>query len=381
MTDETVEQAAGGSAEKTDPKATEKQAMDPVRKWTFIVLGVAVVLMVWYLISDRITPYTTQAKIHALVVPIAAQVSGNVTEILVDDNQLVEAGDVLFQLDRTQYQLAVETAQADLQAARQATGASSAGVDVAEAGVVSADAGLLRAKQDAERMRRIKNEDPGAISERRIQSAEASFAVAEGQLLAAQASVEKARQDLGESGDNNARILQAQAALEQAEVNLQHTTVVAPDRGLVTNVRVDRGNFASIGAPQMTFVATHNIWVQAEFTENNLGNIRPRDTIEVAFDALPGEVFSGKVRGIGFGVAIDDTPLGSLPTIENDRQFLRDEQRFAVIIDFNVADRDHVRNLRVGAQASVIVYTGDNWLFNLLGHVHMRVASFLSYAY
>jgi multidrug resistance efflux pump len=239
----------------------------------------------------------------------------------------------------------------------------------------------LKARQDAERMQRIKDEDPGAISIRRIQSAEATLTVSEGQLRSAEANLERARQDLGESGENNARILQAQAALEQARVNLRHTTVAAPDRGLVTNVRVDRGNFASVGAPQMTFVATHNIWIQAEFTENNLGNIKAGDPVDVAFDALPGRIFSGRIRGISFGVAIDDTPLGSLPTIENDRQFLRDEQRFAVLVDFDITDRADARNLRVGAQASVIVYTGDSWLFNTVGGIYVRVTSVLSYAY
>jgi multidrug resistance efflux pump len=275
----------------------------------------------------------------------------------------------------------VETAEANLQTARQATGASTAGVEIAEAGVVSAEASLVRARQDAERMQRIQEEDPGAISVRRIQSAEATFKVTEGQMSSAQANLEKARQDLGEAGANNARILQAQAALDQAVLDLDRTTVKAPDRGLVTNVRLDRGNFVSAGAPQMTFVATHNIWVQAEFTENNLGNIQPGNPVDVAFDALPGRVFNGTIRGIGFGVAVNDAPLGSLPTIDNERQFLRDEQRFAVLIDFDITDPEDARNLRVGSQASVIVYTGDSWLFNTLGGIYVKLASLLSYAY
>jgi len=319
--------------------------------------------------------------VHALVVPISAQVSGNVTEVQVGNNQFVDAGQVLLQIDPAQYQLAVETAEANLQTARQATGASTASVDAAKAAVTSAKANLLRAEQDAVRLRRIKLEDPGALSDRRIETAEATLSAAQGQLGSAIANLEKARQDLGEAGDNNARILQAQAALEQAKLNLQRTTVVAPDNGLVTDVRVDRGNFAAVGAPQMTFVATHNIWVQADFTENNLGNIRPGTAVEVAFDAMPGRVFDGKVRGIGFGVATGSTPLGSLPTIENNRQWLRDEQRYAVVIDFDIPDAEDGRNIRVGAQASVIVYTGSNWLFNMIGKIHVRVASILSYAY
>lgn len=375
MTEEQEQTAVDDEPEQTRPP------MDPVRKWTFIVLGAAAILLCWYLISDRITPYTTQARVHALVVPISAQVSGNVTEVLVGNNQLVDADQVLLQIDRTQYQLAVETAEANLQTARQATGASTANVDAAEAAVASARANLLRADQDAVRLRRIKQEDPGAISDRRIQSAEATLSVAQGQLGSAIANHEKARQDMGEAGDNNARILQAKAALAQAKLDLQRTTIMAPDNGLVTDVRVDRGNFASVGAPQMTFLATHNIWVQADFSENNLGNIRPGASVEVAFDALPGQVFDGQVRGIGFGVAIGSTPLGSLPTIENNRQWLRDEQRFAVVIDFDILDVEDRRNIRVGTQASVIVYTGGNWIFNTIGKIHVRVASLLSYAY
>jgi len=364
-----------------DEQQQTREPMDPVRKWTFIVLGAAAILLCWYLIADRITPYTTQARVHALVVPIAAQVAGNVTEVMVSNNQLVDADQALLQIDPAQYQLAVETAEANLQTARQATGASTASVDAAEAGVTSARANLLRAEQDAVRLRRIKEEDPGAISDRRIETAEATFSAAQGQLGSAIANLEKARQDMGEAGDKNARIQQAQAALEQAELNLQRTTVTAPDNGLVTDVRVDRGNFAAVGAPQMTFVATHNIWVQADFTENNLGNITSGAIVEVAFDALPGRVFTGRVRGTGFGVAVQSAPLGSLPTIENDRQWLRDEQRFAVVIDFDISDAEDGRNIRVGSQASVIVYTGGNWIFNLIGKIHVRVASILSFAY
>jgi len=130
-------------ADSSDGQTTTKPPADPVRKWTFIVLGAAGILLCWYLIPDRITPYTTQARVHALVVPITPQVSGNVTGVPVSNNQVVKAGQVLLQIDRAQYQLAVETAEANLQTARQATGASTASVDAAKAAVSSARANLL----------------------------------------------------------------------------------------------------------------------------------------------------------------------------------------------------------------------------------------------
>ncbi|MDH3988367.1 MAG: HlyD family secretion protein [Gammaproteobacteria bacterium] len=367
--------------QEEDAESPAAKQGDPVRKWTLIVLGACVVLMFFYLVGDRITPYTTQARVHAVVVPIAAEVSGTVINVAVKSNQGVSEGDLLFEIDRNRYELAVETAEVNLQSARQATGASTASVDAAAANLASVQAGRIRSEQDAIRLRRIKEEDPGAISDRRLEQAEASLAVSISQVAAAEASLEKARQDLGETGDANSRILEAQTALAQAQLDLSRTSVFAPDDGVVTDVRVDRGNFAQAGAPLMTFLATDDIWVQADFTENNLGNIKQGDRVEIVFDSLPGKVIDGTIRTTGFGVNVDSAPLGSLPTIENDRQWLRDAQRFSVQVDFQLPDARDRLGMRVGAQASIIVYTGESWLFNTLGWIKMRLQSVFTYVY
>jgi len=367
--------------EETEEVAKDKQPVDPVRRWTLIILGLCVVLMGYYLAADRLTPHTTQARVHAVVVPIAPEVSGTVTDVAVGSNQSVAAGDLLFKIDRAKYVLAVETAEANLQQARQATGVSTANVDAARAQVETAKATLMRAGQDASRLRRIKQEDPGAISDRRLESAEATLSISQAQLAAAEATLEKALQDLGAEGDDNTRVLQAQAALDAANLDLSNTDVLAPAHGIVTDVRVDRGNFANAGAAQMTFLATRDVWVQADFTENNLGNIKPGDKVGIVFDALPGKVIKGTVRTTGFGVQVDSTPLGSLPTIDNNREWLRDAQRFSVIVDFELPSETDRMGIRVGAQASVIVYTGGGFLFNTLGRIKMWLESMFTYAY
>jgi multidrug resistance efflux pump len=377
MNESTQEKSAASSSEK----APETGGKDPVRRWTLILLAIAAVLLAWYLRSDRVTPYTTQARVNALVVPIAPEVSGTITGVLVSNNQAVSEGQELFQIDIERYRLAVQTAEANLEAARQAVGAAEANVTAAEASVAAAKASVERARLDAARMRNIREQDPGAISERRIESAEASLAVAESQLVAARANLERAVQDLGAEGDRNARILQAQAALDQALLNLERATVRSPDKGVVTGVRLDRGNFAAAGAPQMTFIASHNIWVQADFTENNLGNIEAGDKVAIVFDSLPGRVFEGKVREVGFGVAVDTAPLGSLPTIQNDPNWLRDAQRYPVLIDFEFPAGKLAPVLKVGSQASVVVYTGRHWLMNPLARLRIWMVSILSYAY
>ena len=105
-----------GTDEEADLKP-ESPGKDPVRKWTFIILAAVILLLAWYLISDRVAPNTSQARVHALVVPIAAEVSGTVFSVDVGNNQRVEAGQALFHIDSERYRLAVEASEADLQSA------------------------------------------------------------------------------------------------------------------------------------------------------------------------------------------------------------------------------------------------------------------------
>jgi multidrug resistance efflux pump len=366
-------------AEKTPGKS--RPPADPVRRWTKIVIIICILLLAWYLRADRVTPFTSQARVHAGVVPVASQVSGKVTRVSVSNNQPVKAGQELFQIDQDSYLLAVQTAEASLKAAREAVGAAKATVDAADASVSAARAGVVRTEKDAVRMRNIRQEDPGAISQRRLESAEASYSAALATLAANEANREKAIQSLGDEGERNSKILQAQSALDQARLNLEHTTVIAPGDGVVTGVRLDIGNFASAGAPQMTFVASRDVWLQAEFTENNLGHIDPGDRVDIVFDMLPGQVIHGKVREVGFGVAVDTAPLGSLPTIQNDPNWLRDAQRYPVLIDFDLTHHQQARLLKVGSQASVVVYTGDNAVSGFLADILIRLRSILTYAY
>ncbi len=365
---------------EAETTSAEKPKMDPVRKATLIVLALILVLLCWYLVADRLTPYTTQARLHALVVPVAPQISGLVEQVLVTNNQRVAEGDLLFTINTDNFVLQMAAAQADLEAARQAVGSSTAAVTAAEASLAAAEAGLLRSEQDAFRMRGIREADPGAISERRLQYAEATLTAAEANVGAAEANLEKAKQDLGRAGENNVRIVQAQVAIADAQLDIDRSVVLAPGNGVVTDVRLDTGGFATAGAPQMTFIATDNVWVQADFTENNLGHIEEGDPVEFIFDVRPGEIFDGTVRGTGFGVQIGSAPLGSLPTIENDNNWLRDAQRFPVLVDFDMEHLDEM-GVRVGSQASVTVYTGDHPLMNFLGRLRIRIATYLSYAY
>lgn len=149
----------------------------------------------------------------------------------------------------------------------------------------------------------------------------------------------------------------------------------------MTDLAVDVGNFAATGQPLMTFIAIHDLWIAADFTENNLGNIKPGDPVEVVLDVQPGKIFTGTVRNIGWGVSTGNQTLGALPTVDNDRNWLRDAQRFPVIVDLDEDVKASPVGSRVGSQADVIVYTSDGFILNTIGKFYIRLVSLFSYAY
>ena len=357
--------------------------MNPVRRWTLIFTAIGLILLAWYLVADRLTPFTTQARVNAFVVPIAPQVAGEITAVDVSNNDQVEKGQRLAQIDPERYQVAIDQAKAQVEVTIQNLRSSSASVDSAAARVESALANELKARQDSERLQRIAKQDPGAVSVRRIQVAQATHKEATAGVAGARADLQKAIEQLGPKGDKNPQLLTARAALEQAELQLRYTRIEAPEDGLVTDLQIDVGNYANVGQPLMTFLAIQDVWIQADFTENNIAHVTPGDKVEFVLDLWPGRVLEGRVRSIAFGVSAAEstsTP-GQLPTIQSNRDWIRDAQRFPVLIDIDDFDEAAKLRLRAGGQASVIVYTDERPFINLLGRILVRISSYLSYLY
>ena len=179
------------------------------------------------------------------------------------------------------------------------------------------------------------------------------------------------------------RIISATSAVNKAELDLKHTTTYASSAGVITDLRTDVGQYANAGNPLMTFISIHDIWIEAQFTENNLGHLKTGSVVEFVIDSLPGEVFSGEVRSIGLGVAVGQKPpAGTLPTINNNRDWLRQSQRFPVIISFDVKQSESLRPfIRIGGQAEVIGFTQGHEILNTLAKFYIRIMSYFSYVY
>ena len=338
--------------------------------------------LVLYFVGDRLTPYTSQARLQAFVVPVAAEVSGKVQKVHVKNNDEVEPGEPLFDIDPEQYEIALQRAHSDYESVGQSVKASAAGVEAARAALQAAQASREMAEKDASRQERLYAEDPGAISVRRLEIAQSTREEARSKERRAEADLRKTLEAAGASGDDNAELRSARSAVRKAELDLARTRVLSPARGTVTDLRVDVGNFAQAGAPVMTLIAIHDLWISADMTENNLGHIDPGDAAAIVLDLMPGEVLKGRVRSLGGGVGSgQQSPPGTLPTIQNSKDWLRQAQRIPVAVEIDPSERPRLRGLRIGGQAEVLVYTGDNPVMNLMGAIYIRVMSWLSYLY
>jgi multidrug resistance efflux pump len=355
---------------------------DPSKKGVKLVVVVIVLSLAWYLLADRFTPYTQQARVQAFVVPVASEVPGRVTRVYVRNNQDVKAGAMLFDVDPAQYRIAVDRARADLESTRRQIGAGTAGIDSAQASLRAAQANEVKARQDSDRLERLYREDQGTISQRRLEIARASFEQAISQVAAARAEVQRAREQEGGSEEENAKLRSAATALQKAELDLANTTVRARSAGLITDLRTDAGQFAAAGSPVMTLIAIHDLWISAEMTENNLGHVEPGTPVAIALDALPGQIFEGRVRSVGYGVSVgQSTPPGSLPSVQNSRDWLRPAQRFPVIVEFSPGQLATLRGIRVGGQAEVMAFPSQGNLLNPPGRLFLHLMSWLSYVY
>jgi multidrug resistance efflux pump len=385
MSDQETEAKATEAVEEPQEKASgTKDAPSSVRKGSLGIVIAILVSLCWYLLADRFTPYTSQARVQGYVVGVAPKVAGVVTRVWVKNNQEVEEGERLFEIDPSQYRIAVERARSDVESARRQVSAGVAAVEMARANLRAAKANELRARQDLERLERLYSEDPGTISVRRLEMSQASLEQAQAQVTAAEADIERAIEQMGGQEDESNTILRtALVALEKAELDLSNTIVTASTRGVITDLRAEVGQYAGTGTPVMTLVAIQDVWISAEFTENNLGHIRVGTPVEILFDVVPGQVFDGVVRSVGLGISTGQAPPpGTLPTIQNNRDWLRQSQRFPVIVGFDVGQSEELRRqLRVGGQASVVAYTEGHAVLRLLGKAYIRLMSWLSYAY
>jgi len=349
---------------------------------TRIFAFIALLLFVWYLVADRITPYSSNVRVKAIVVDVVPQVSGYVSALAVSNAQVVEAGDLLARIDPRPFNLEVEKAQSELQSATQDVGASSAQVEIAQANVTEARINLENIQVQSQRYFEL--EKKGVVSTAEADNMRTKLATAESNLAEATADLERAKQQLGEEGADNPRIRGAVATLGEAELDLEWTELHAPARGAAVDLKIAEGTYAKAGQSLMAFVSFDEVWVEAYLTENNIASVSIGDPVEITLDLYPGRIFDGVVSSISNAASIGVQRPGDLTKPPEVTGWMRDPQRFPVrirMLGYEVGHENADIRRMLNGQADVIVYTDDNGFMNMLGAAWIRLMSWLSYAY
>jgi len=348
---------------------------NPLRKMALVIVLIALVLFLLSIFMERRTPSTSQAQVQAYVVGIASEVTGRVVEVNVTDNSAVQPNQVLFRIDPTRYQIAVNEAEAALARVGQTIGASTAQVDAVQARLIEAQANRDNASEQFGRASELAKR--GVYAQAKVDEAKLLFDQTLAAVKGAEADLIAAQEDLGPAGNNNPQIKEALAALERAQLDLLHTTVRAPSSGVVTNLQLSIGKVVGAGQSAMTFIDVGTVWIAAAFKENSLEKTAVGNRAEVLFDALPGKLFPATVESVGLGVSQNDTdPSTGLPKIRSESGWVQEAQRFPVRLTL---DEGRPKGVRYGSQVTVVIYTGDNPVTNAWGAIWMRIMSVLTY--
>jgi membrane fusion protein (multidrug efflux system) len=393
------------NSEQSKPTEERPEQTGQRSRRRFIIIGVVAVLVVGALLfwwHSTFYEDTDDASVDGHLVQISSRITGHVATVYVDQNQYVEAGTKLLEIDPSDYETAVNQAQANLEAAvanyeasrvnvpviniNAGSNLNTANADVAsanstvaqsekqlqaaEARVTQAKANATKTKLDLERYTPLVQKD--IISKQQYDAAvaaaaadEAGVAEAEANLVAAQDAVRIARdrvlqaqssQKYAETGPQQVAIQkakadqaagqvnQSKAALAQAKLNLSYCEIRAPLSGVVTTKSVEPGQNIAIGQALMTLVSLDDVWITANFKETQLQHMTKDQAVTIHVDAL-GRDFDGRVKQIGGATGSE---LSLFPPENATGNYVKVVQRIPVRIDLTKPDENKDHLLRPG---------------------------------
>jgi membrane fusion protein (multidrug efflux system) len=350
--------------------ASDTGAPKSRRKPALIALGtvVAICAIGWgayeFLVASHYET-TDNAYVQGNVIQITPQVGGTVMAIMADDTNFVKAGEPLVKLDPTDMRVALEQAEANLaQAVRQVrtlysnNGTLNAQIALRQADVARAKAEVSLANDDLKRRQTLTG--IGAVSKEELNHARGKVTTAQSMLTAADAGVAAAREQLvsnqtmteGTSIQDHPTVLAAAAKVRAAYVALQRATLPAPVDGYVAKRTVQLGQRVAAGTPLMSVVPLSNLWVDANFKEGQLRNVRIGQPVKLTADVYGSKVeYTGKVDGLGVGTG---SAFALLPAQNATGNWIKVVQRVPVRIEL---DKDQLAKspLRVGLSMNVEV--------------------------
>lgn len=322
----------------------------------------AIVSTSYYFYLHRGEESTDDATISAQTILISPKVSGYVKNLYIKDNQRVFAGDVLLEIDASDYLIRRDKAKAALDATREAALASHnnmetinisapSNLDVATAELDSAKANWEKSNKDLFRIQQLNNDarSQGQLDQviAAEKTAKANLYQAEAKLRSAKTAPKTMAAAHAVSAQLNAQLKQAEADLAQAENDLAHTKLLAPISGKISNRGVEEGNYVQTGQ-QLASLVGNLLWITANFKETQLEQIKPGQAVKIEIDAFPGQNFSGTVDSIQSGTGAF---FSAFPPENATGNFVKIVQRVPVKIIFNTLPD---KNLALGPGMSVV---------------------------
>lgn len=306
----------------------------------------------WWLVQNRIYIATDNAFVEAPLHTVSARVSGQVVKVLVNDNQHVQAGDLLVELDPRDYDLALRKAQALLEQARNQTSGEFIKVAEARAAVQQAEASLAQTQLDLKRGEVLHGRE--VIPREQLERLQTAVRLAAARLQQAEEGERRVAAEAGSGSGAAARIAQRQAEVEEAQTNLERTRLLAPAAGYVTRKTVEVGNNVRPGQALLSVVQLADPWVVANLKESQMAHIRVGQKVRIGFDALPGEECEGEVESIMAGTG---AAFSLLPPENATGNYVKVVQRIPVKIRLQ-AGNSILDRVRVGMSANPVIDTG-----------------------
>jgi len=351
----------------------------PVNKWTLPTAALGGIFMIGtiLLVMNYNHPFTSSARIYFATTPIMPTVKGRVTEVPVQPNTPLKEGDVLFRVDPRPYQYVVDQKKALLAEAEQNVKQLKAAADQAASAVEKVRVQLKLAQDEYNRQAQLFEKK--VIAQAALDVATRNIDAAKQALAEAQSAADKARFAYeSEIGGVNTAVARLQAELSDAEYNLDQAVVRAPGAGYVTQMALRPGMY-TIPAPLrpvMVFVHTDDQELAAGFQQNSLQRVRAGDEAEIAFDAIPGRVFKGKVKYVLDAIATGQ--LQATGALQDMGAQLPGGRAVAVI---DIEEDTSGYSIPGGAAAQVAVYTPYWHHFALIRRILLRMRSWENYVF
>ena len=265
------------SEEKTEVKQQKKRRiLIPIAIIIAIIAGI-------HLFKESHYQSTDDAYIEADIIQVTPKVSGHITESYVQDNMEVKKGDLVAKIDDEIYLEKYNKARANYEHAI-------SNQKNAHANLSASDSEVRLAKTDLERYKKLYAE--GAVSKQTLDKAQTQYD-------AVLANRTKAKEQIFSNGKSvaDADLKSLKAEMTQAKLNLEYTRVLAPTTGVVTNRRIEKGSYVSIGTPLFA-VVPDKVWIVANFKENQIGEMKPGQEVDIKIDAYKNKKFKGHVDSI-----------------------------------------------------------------------------------